>query len=154
MDVEAWRDAILAVSGTLDDSLGGPSFDLADADNHRRTLYARISRHNLDPLLRLFDFPDPNITSDGRPVTMVPLQQLFVLNSSLMATSAKALAARCCADDSDESRRASARQSKSRWAGPLPKTKYNSAVNSSANYRHQPATIPECHAGSNTPRYC
>ena len=101
-DVEAWRDAILAVSGTLDDSLGGPSFDLKDANSHRRTLYACISRHNLDPLLRLFDFPDPNITSDGRPVTMVPLQQLFVLNSGLMATSAKALAARCCAADPDE----------------------------------------------------
>jgi hypothetical protein len=105
LDVEEWRDAILAVSGTLDDSLGGPSFDLKDAGSHRRTLYARISRHNLDPLLRLFDFPDPNITSDGRPVTMVPLQQLYVLNSDLMATSAKALAARCCATDSDESHR-------------------------------------------------
>jgi hypothetical protein len=109
LDVEAWRDAILAVSGTLDNSLGGPSLDLASADNHRRTLYARISRHNLNPLLRLFDFPDPNITSDGRPVTMVPLQQLFVLNSPFMARSAKALAARCCAaapDDRDRIRHA------------------------------------------------
>jgi hypothetical protein len=97
LDVEEWRDAILAVSGTLDESFGGPSFDLSDADIHRRTLYARISRHNLDPLLRLFDFPDPNITSDGRSITMVPLQQLFVLNSDLMATSAKTLVARCCA---------------------------------------------------------
>ncbi len=86
LDVEAWRDAILAVAGTLDDSLGGPSLDLADADNRRRTLYARVSRHDLDPLLRLFDFPDPNITSDGRPVTTVPLQQLFVLNSEFMVT--------------------------------------------------------------------
>jgi hypothetical protein len=102
LDVEAWRDAILAVSGTLDDSLGGPSLDLASADNHRRTLYARISRHNLDPLLRLFDFPDPNITSDGRPVTMVPLQQLFVLNNPFVAESAKAFAARCCASEPDD----------------------------------------------------
>jgi hypothetical protein len=109
LDVEEWRDAILAVSGTLDDSLGGPSFDLAEGNNRRRTLYARVSRHNLDPLLRLLDFPDPNITSDGRPVTMVPLQQLFVLNSGLMAHGAKALAARCGAaktDDADGIRRA------------------------------------------------
>jgi hypothetical protein len=105
LDVEAWRDAILAVSGTLDDSLGGPSLELASTDNHRRTLYARISRHNLDPLLRLFDFPDPNITSDGRPVTMVPLQQLFVLNSPFMAASAKALAARCCTAVPDDRER-------------------------------------------------
>jgi hypothetical protein len=105
LDVEEWRDAILAVSGTLDESIGGPSFDLADPDSKRRTLYARVSRHNLDPLLRLFDFPDPNITSDGRPVTMVPLQQLFVLNSGLMARSAKALAARCIAAEHDETAR-------------------------------------------------
>jgi hypothetical protein len=105
LEVEAWRDAILAVSGTLDAAIGGPSIDLAAADNTRRTLYAKISRHNLDPLLRLFDFPDPNITSDGRPVTTVPLQQLFVLNSPLMARSAKALAARCCdAADEDSAR--------------------------------------------------
>ncbi|HEX2473335.1 MAG TPA: DUF1553 domain-containing protein, partial [Lacipirellulaceae bacterium] len=76
--------------------------DLADTKNNRRTLYAIISRHNLDPLLRLFDFPDPNITSDGRPVTTVPLQQLFVLNSPLMATSAKALAGRCCEAKADD----------------------------------------------------
>jgi hypothetical protein len=109
LDVEAWRDAILAVAGTLDDSLGGSSLDLTDADNHRRTLYARVSRHSLDPLLRLFDFPDPNITSDGRPVTTVPLQQLFVLNSPFMAASAKALASRCHAaapDDLDRIRHA------------------------------------------------
>ncbi|HEX2473470.1 MAG TPA: PSD1 and planctomycete cytochrome C domain-containing protein [Lacipirellulaceae bacterium] len=102
LEVEAWRDAILAVSGTLDTTLGGSSLDLASPDNNRRTLYAKISRHNLDPLLRLFDFPDPNITSDGRPVTTVPLQQLFVLNSPLMATSAKALAVQCCKAKADD----------------------------------------------------
>ena len=62
-------------------------------DNRRRTLYGAVSRHNLDPLLRLFDFPDPNLTSDRRPVTTVPLQQLFVLNSEFMARQAKAFAA-------------------------------------------------------------
>ena len=36
-------------------------------------------------MLRLFDFPDPNITSGGRVETTVPLQQLFVLNSEFMA---------------------------------------------------------------------
>jgi len=105
LEVEAWRDAILAVSGALDASLGGRSLELASADNNRRTLYAKISRHNLDPLLRLFDFPDPNITSDGRPVTTVPLQQLFVLNSPFMTRGAKALAARCCAVEGDDEAR-------------------------------------------------
>lgn len=94
LEVEPWRDAMLAVSGRLDKTLGGPSSRLADANNRRRTLYGFISRHQLNDLLRLFDFPDPNITSDKRTVTTVPLQQLFVLNSDFMTAQAKALAAR------------------------------------------------------------
>ena len=44
-----------------------------------------MSRHDLNGLLRLFDFPDPNLTAEKRAVTIVPLQQLFVLNSEFMA---------------------------------------------------------------------
>jgi len=94
LDVEAWRDALLAVSGNLDAALGGAPSALDAAANRRRTLYGAVSRHNLDSLLRLFDFPDPNITADGRTSTTVPLQQLFVLNSDFMLAQAKALAAR------------------------------------------------------------
>jgi hypothetical protein len=94
LEVEPWRDAMLAVTGELDRTMGGPSVDLAANHNRRRTLYAFISRHQLDDLLRLFDFPDPNITSDKRSVTTVPLQQLFVLNSDFMTQRAKALIAR------------------------------------------------------------
>jgi hypothetical protein len=94
LEVEAWRDAMLAVAGRLDLSVGGPSVNLDSPANRRRTLYAAVSRHSLNGLLRLFDFPDPNITSGGRTVTTVPLQQLFVLNSPFMVNNAKALAAR------------------------------------------------------------
>jgi cytochrome c553 len=94
LEVEAWRDAMLAVANNLDPKVGGPSLELASPDNHRRTLYALVSRHELNSLLRLFDFPDPNITNDERTVTTVPLQQLFVLNSEFMVRNAKALAAR------------------------------------------------------------
>ncbi len=94
LEVEPWRDAMLAASGTLDLTLGGPSTNLAQNDFRRRTLYGYISRHQLNELLRLFDFPDPNITSDRRSVTTVPLQQLFVINSDFLAQQAKALAAR------------------------------------------------------------
>src|SRR5262249_53579175 len=83
--VEPWRAAVPAVADNLAPKTGGPSLDLASATNNRRTLYGAVSRHNLNPLLRLFDFPDPNLTSDRRPVTSVPLQQLFVLNSDFMA---------------------------------------------------------------------
>ena len=94
LDIESWRDATLAVSGNLDVALGGPAIDLNAGNNRRRTLYAAVSRHELHPLLRLFDFPDPNLTSERRITTTVPIQQLFVLNSEFMATQSRALAAR------------------------------------------------------------
>jgi mono/diheme cytochrome c family protein/cytochrome c553 len=112
LDVEAWRDAMLAVTGRLDPRLGGPSISLDAPANERRTFYAAISRHDLAWILRLFDFPDPNITSGGRVETTVPLQQLFVLNSEFMVGSARAVAARLLAasrpepDDAERIRRA------------------------------------------------
>lgn len=106
LDIEAWRDALLDVSGRLDRSFGGPSTNLADSNNVRRTVYAKISRHELDNLLRLFDFPDANITSSKRSETTVPQQQLFVLNSPFMIIQAKAFAARLHreAPENDEAR--------------------------------------------------
>ncbi len=94
LDVEAWRDSLLFVSGSLDPAVGGPPFDLRDPAARRRTVYARVSRHELDGLLRMFDFPDANATADRRNVTTVPQQQLFALNSEFMVTQAKAFAAR------------------------------------------------------------
>lgn len=102
LDVEAWRDNVLEVSGTLDRTLGGPAFDLSDASAKRRTVYARISRHELDNLLRLFDFPDANVTADRRTVTTVPQQQLFVLNSDFMISQAKSFAKRIEAAAADD----------------------------------------------------
>ena len=97
LDVEAWRDAMLAVADRLDVTIGGPSVSLDAPSNQRRTFYAAISRHDLAWMLRLFDFPDPNITSGGRVETSVPLQQLFVLNSEFMVTNAGAVATRLLA---------------------------------------------------------
>ncbi|MDG2220473.1 MAG: DUF1553 domain-containing protein [Rubripirellula sp.] len=94
LDIESWRDTLLNVAGTLDRTFGGPSTNLSDQNNVRRTVYAKISRHQLDDLLRLFDFPDANITSSKRTETTVPQQQLFVLNSPFMIKQAKAFAAR------------------------------------------------------------
>jgi hypothetical protein len=105
LEAEMWRDAMLAVSGRLDATLGGPPAELAKDDNRRRTLYGFISRHELDPFLRLFDFPDPNITSDMRPVTTVPLQQLFVLNGEFLIASARALADRVQDVSADDEQR-------------------------------------------------
>lgn len=101
LDIESWRDALLNVAGTLDRTFGGPSTNLSDQNNVRRTVYAKISRHQLDDLLRLFDFPDANITSSKRTETTVPQQQLFVLNSPFMIKQAKAFSARLHRDASE-----------------------------------------------------
>jgi hypothetical protein len=105
LDVEAWRDAILAVAGRLDLKIGGPSVSLDSPANNRRTLYAAVSRHDLASMLRLFDFPDPNITSGGRVETIVALQQLFVLNSEFMVANARAVAARLAGPERSDDER-------------------------------------------------
>jgi hypothetical protein len=93
LDVEAWRDALLAVSGRLDGTVGGPSVEMSPK-NVRRTVYARVSRSVPNTMLTLFDFPDANVTADRRATTTVPQQQLFVLNSEFMVETARAFAAR------------------------------------------------------------
>jgi hypothetical protein len=105
LEIEPWRDAMLAVSGRLDEALGGKPADLSDRGNRRRTLYGAVSRHNLDPVLRLFDFPDPNLTADRRPTTIVPLQQLYVLNSEFVAEQSQGLAERAMGASADDEAR-------------------------------------------------
>ena len=102
LEIEAFRDAILSVTGTLDQTIGGQSLSLDVPENRRRTFYASISRHDLNPMLRLFDFPDPNVTADKRTDTTVPLQQLFMLNSEYMIREAKAFAVRLNANPQED----------------------------------------------------
>ncbi|HMF11844.1 MAG TPA: PSD1 and planctomycete cytochrome C domain-containing protein [Gemmataceae bacterium] len=94
LSVEAWRDAILAATGRLDGSLGGKSIEPSDSKERRRTIYSRVSRLSLNPVLALFDFPDPNIHADHRVETTTPLQKLFVMNDPFMVRQAEALTER------------------------------------------------------------
>jgi hypothetical protein len=94
LEIEAWRDAMLAVSGTLNPQRGGPPADLGDPNNRRRTLYGAVKRRELHDVLRLHDFPDPTAHSAARVATTTPLQQLFVLNSPFVQQQAAALAGR------------------------------------------------------------
>ncbi|HEV3025839.1 MAG TPA: PSD1 and planctomycete cytochrome C domain-containing protein [Pirellulales bacterium] len=105
LEVEAWRDAMLAATGSLDGRLGGAAQELAAADNRRRTLYGLVKRRELDDLLRLYDVPDATVHSPGRVPTTTPLQQLFVLNSGFMAREAAALAERLQSESSDDAQR-------------------------------------------------
>lgn len=94
LEVEAWRDSMLAVAGQLDVRFGGAPTELSETSHARRTLYGTIKRRELNDLLRLYDFPDPTSHSPARFETTTPLQQLYVLNSNFMARQAAALIAR------------------------------------------------------------
>ena len=94
LDFEAWRDAMLASTGTIDLQFGGQSKLVSTSGYHRRTLYSTSDRQDLDPMLRIHDFPDPGAHSPWRAETITPLQQLFALNGPFMLEMADALAKR------------------------------------------------------------
>ena len=104
LSVEAWRDLLLTAHGGLPARVHGESFDPLDVQQPRRTLYAGVSRLDLNPLLALFDFPDPNAHAASRALTTTPLQKLFVINSSFMDAQAEKFADRLLADRSWTSR--------------------------------------------------
>ena len=103
MDAEEIRDAILQVSGDLEDAIGGPSKELTP-DYHRRTVYGQVSRYKLDAYLQLFDFPPPNISAEKRFTTTVPLQRLFLMNSDFVQLQAEALYKRVAAEPDNRAR--------------------------------------------------
>ncbi|MGH9672493.1 MAG: PSD1 and planctomycete cytochrome C domain-containing protein [Bryobacteraceae bacterium] len=106
LEVEALRDSLLFVAGELDATAGGPPIRLSEEKNRRRTVYGFVSRKRLDPLLGIFDFPNPNTTSEQRLVTNVPLQRLYFLNSPFVMARAEALSRRLEGSDADRIRQA------------------------------------------------
>jgi mono/diheme cytochrome c family protein len=107
LDAESLRDSLLSVSGKLDLEEGGPALRL-DKENDRRTVYAYISRRQIDPMLALFDFPNPNNTSEQRLQTTVPLQKLFFMNSPFVIEQSTALTTRVAATASTADQRITA----------------------------------------------
>lgn len=97
LDVEAWRDSLLTLTGELDRTVLGPSIDNLMV-TPRRTLYGAIDRNGdqfgHQTFLRLFDFPLARATSEGRITSTVPQQSLFLMNSPFMAARSRALAAK------------------------------------------------------------
>ena len=96
LDIETYRDSLLSVGGELDMRIGGPAqADLLSC--RRRTIYGAVRRDNQsasDELLRMFDFPNPRLSSSGRTATTTTGQQLFVLNSKFVIQRSRELAAR------------------------------------------------------------
>jgi hypothetical protein len=129
LDAEAMRDAMLAVSGRLDDRppvgsavaragegvpgaprLGGGNVIQAinDPRNVTRSVYLPIVRDNLPDALALFDAPDPSLIVADRPTTTVPAQGLFLLNNPFVIRSAEAAADKLLAEATAASARINA----------------------------------------------
>lgn len=97
LEAEAIRDSMLAVSGELDRTAGGPGFFLHDVDREnvyhyhpkenfgpaesRRMIYAFKVRMEQDGIFGSFDCPDGSLVAPKRSVSTTPLQALNLFNS-------------------------------------------------------------------------
>jgi len=81
LEAEAIRDSLLAVSGQLDPARYG---EPVGGGTPRRSLYLRVKRNDLEPLLTTFDFPTPASSVGRRDVTNVPAQSLTLLNDPFL----------------------------------------------------------------------
>ena len=91
-EAEIIRDSLLAVSGTLDKKMFGPGS--LNQEDRRRSVYLRVKRGTLIPILQLFDAPDAMQSIGRRNVTTVPPQALAMMNSPYIRRLAEQFAQR------------------------------------------------------------
>jgi hypothetical protein len=112
LESEIIRDSVLALSGKLDRSLGGPPVPVEskpdgshvpkDGDRPRRSVYL-LGRRNYHPtFLGVFDQPVLTTNCTGRQGSAVVLQSLTMLNDEFVRTQAVAIAERVRAKGGDE----------------------------------------------------
>jgi hypothetical protein len=118
LDAESIRDALLFVSGDLDESVGGAhpfppvhtwgftqhNQFFANYDNRQRTVYQMQQRLRKHPFLALFDGADPNSSTATREPSTTPLQSLFMMNDKFAHEQAAKFAARVQQGEPDEAR--------------------------------------------------
>jgi hypothetical protein len=119
LDAEAIRDALLVVSGELDETRPEAHPFPAPAtwgftqhnpfaavyETRHRSLYLMQQRLRKHPYLALFDGADPSTATGTRLVSTTPLQALFLMNDPLAHSAATKLAARVLASSTEESAR-------------------------------------------------
>jgi hypothetical protein len=96
LDGEGIRDALLAISGALDPTIGGRGG--ADDRSPRRSLYLDVKRSRPSPFLRAFDAPDRVTGMGKRAVTTTAPQVLLLMNAPAVRGWAEAFAARVVAE--------------------------------------------------------
>ncbi|HTK78458.1 MAG TPA: PSD1 and planctomycete cytochrome C domain-containing protein, partial [Gemmataceae bacterium] len=108
LSAEETRDALLAVSGDLDRTPGGPQPFPPQSEfrytQHKpfvavypslhRSVYLMQQRIKKHPFLETFDGADPNVTTAVRPLTTTSLQALFLMNDPFVHERAASWAAR------------------------------------------------------------
>lgn len=88
---ESLRDTLILLAGRLEHRMYGPGDNaLANpTDQTRRSVYLRIRRNTLNPLITAFDGPKPFTTVGRRDATNVPAQSLTLLNDPFVQECAK-----------------------------------------------------------------
>ena len=115
LEGEAIRDAMLTVSGRLDETMGGPSVPVhltsfmqgrgrpgrdGPLDGAgRRSVYLEIRRNFLDPMMLAFDSPIPFSTMGRRNISNVPAQALILMNDPFVVGQARLWAERELKDE-------------------------------------------------------
>jgi hypothetical protein len=109
LEAESIRDAILAVAGSLNPMVLGPSVpphisayqdgrgkpESGPLDgNGRRSIYIQVRRNFLTPMFMAFDYPLPISAIGRRGVSTVPSQALMLMNNEFVARQAEAWAQR------------------------------------------------------------
>lgn len=100
LEAEAVRDSLLVVSGRFDSRMEGPGIDPYLTDfmppigrppssgpidgAGRRSVYLKVRRNFLSPLLLAFDYPLPQTTIGRRNTSNVPAQALSMLNDQFI----------------------------------------------------------------------
>lgn len=108
LEAEEVRDAMLAVSGRLDRTLGGSlltvknreyffdhtSKDLTNYTSQRRSIYLPVVRNNIYDIFQLLDYPDAAVPTGDRNSTTVAPQALLMMNSEFVSQASIDLATR------------------------------------------------------------
>jgi Protein of unknown function (DUF1553)/Protein of unknown function (DUF1549) len=118
LEAEPLRDAILAVSGNLDQGMGGPGFDLFEPNTNyvkvytpkkefgpaewRRMIYQNKPRMQLDDTFGTFDCPDAGQIAPKRSSSTTALQALSLMNGRFVIQQAGFLAERLRRDAGDD----------------------------------------------------
>ena len=90
LEAEAIRDAMLEVSGLLDETMYGPGS--LDESMNRRSIYFTIKRSKLIPMMMLYDWPEHLVSIGTRPTTTTAPQALALMNSKACRTFATGFA--------------------------------------------------------------